>query len=239
MTSSLRVRIINLRLIGSLLFLGSLAGCESDGGPRGGRGAKVATAAPSAPIPEMEAHGTFFTGQIETEVLLGRAGFAPRDSNKAGRDAGGKDGGGGFRGGMGGGGGRRGGGGRGGGEMAGGREGARPTDDGPPAPKIRAVNETPIRLHLRLTNHGTEPVDVEVTDFNSDLGNFVVQPRKISLPADSSVEADPMTSRLGLKAEEIPLTVAIRANGHTEKQALVLRVKTDAPPAASAASTKP
>ena len=131
------------------------------------------------------------------------------------------------------------GGGRGGGETAGGRDTTRPGDDGTPAPKIHASNEAPVRLHLRLTNHGTEPVDVEVTDFNSDLGNFVVQPRKISLPADGSAEAEPMTSRLGLKADEIPVTVAVRGNGHTEKQTLVLRVKGGTPSVATPAPPPP
>jgi hypothetical protein len=80
-----------------------------------------------------------------------------------------------------------------------------------------------MRLHLRLTNHGTEPVDVEVLDFNSDLGNFVVQPRKISLPPGASVEADPMTSRIGLTADAIPVTVRVRRNGQVEQQVLMLQ----------------
>ena len=238
MISTLRPRARVLRLAGALLLLGGLVGCESDRGPRSGRAAAVNGPASAPPVPEMDAHSTFFAGQVEVEVLLGRVGFAPRDRGKAGSDEGGQ-GRGGFRGGMGGGG-RRGGGGMGGGrggggEMAGGRDGMRPNDDGTPAPKIRASNEAPVRLHLRLTNHGSEPVDVEVTDFNSDLGNFVVQPRKISLPADGSVEAEPMTSRLGLKADEIPVTVAVRVNGRTEKQTLILRIKGDAPPAATSA----
>ena len=81
-----------------------------------------------------------------------------------------------------------------------------------------------MRLHLRLTNHGTEPVDVEVLDFNSDLGNFVVQPRKLTIAAGASVEAEPMTSRIGLTADAIPLTVRLRANGKVEQQQLMLQV---------------
>lgn len=212
-----------------------LAGCETGSGPArrpeappATTAAATATPAP-APSPEMEAHGLFFNGQIEAEVLLNRVGFAPRET--AARDgAGGR--GGTFRGGRGGG--RRGGGGTGGGrtgEMPGGRDGPRAGEDGSRGPAIRAANEPPVRLHLRLTNHGTEAVDVEVPDFNSDLGNFVVQPRKLTLAPGASVEADPMTSRLGVKADEIALTVALRTGGRTEKQMLPLRIKPPASPA--------
>ena len=38
---------------------------------------------------------------------------------------------------------------------------------------IRASNEPPVQLQLRLTNHGETPVVVEVLDFNSDLGKHV------------------------------------------------------------------
>lgn len=183
----------------------------------------------------------FFAGQIEVEVVLGRAGFEAHDAAKG--DAGGGEGR--PRGGFGMGGGRRRGGGSGGGgrpgggeggESSGSRGGAGQNDDGSPAIHIVASNLPPVRLHLRLTNHGTAPIDVEVPDFNSDLGNFVVQPAKLTLPPNQPTEADPMTSRLGVKADEIALTVALRANGHTEKQVLVLRIVPPAAPVTAAAA---
>jgi len=79
-----------------------------------------------------------------------------------------------------------------------------------------------------------------VPDFNSDLGNFVVQPPKILLLPNQPTEADPMISRLGVGSDEIPLTVAIRANGRVEKQVLVLRVvKPAEPPPVPAPADKP
>jgi len=101
--------------------------------------------------------------------------------------------------GMGGGGGRRGGRGGGGGERRGGEGGAPASTSAESGrgPAIRASNAPAVQLRLRLTNHGNEPVDVEVLDFNSQLGNFVVQPAKISLPPGEPTEADPMLSRLG------------------------------------------
>jgi hypothetical protein len=95
-----------------------------------------------------------------------------------------------------------------------------------------------VQLHLRLTNHGTEAVEVEVLDFNSDLGNFVVQPRKIALAPGASAEADPMTSRLGLTAEAIALTVKMRVNGKVEQQVLPLET-IPAPAAAPTPATPP
>ena len=233
-----------LRPFVAALALIALAGCETD--ERSPRHPPVATeAGATPPAPEMSAHGTFFAGQLETEVLLGHTGFGPRADGKDGKtppaDGEGR-GRGGFSGSMGGGGGggggRRGGGGGSRGGGGGGGGGGAPAEsrgapgrsaDGEPAPHIVAANRPPMRLHLRLTNHGSTPLDVEVLDFNSDLGNFVVQPRKIPLAPGTSVEADPMTSRIGLTADAIPVTVRIRQNGQVEQQVLMLQVV--APPA--------
>ena len=224
--------------IGALVLL---IGCETDRGTaHRHEAASPPETAPvaAAPIPEMEARGMFFNGQVEVEVVLNRVGFAPREA--AASDAGaGRDGGGGFRGGRGGG--RRNGGGMsagraGGSTISDGHGGARPRTDGAPGGTIRAANEPPVRLHLRLTNHGNDAIEVEVPDFNSDLGNFVVQPRKLTLAAGSSIETDPMISRLGVKADEIALTVALRVNGRTDQQMLPLRIKPPAPLAAESVS---
>jgi hypothetical protein len=195
----------------------------------------------------MEARAMFFSGQIEAEVLLGRGGFPVRTAarGEARSGSGGEERGrGGFSGGFGGGGGggRRGGGGRGGGAGAGGetpasRSTARENADGNPAIHIVASNLPPVRLQLRLTNHGPAPVEVEVPDFNSSLGNFVVQPEKLLLLPAQSTEANPMISRLGVGSDEIALTVAIRVDRRVEKQVLILRVVK--PAAGEPASTAP
>lgn len=224
MSSSLRRQFSPLRSFSASLALLALAGCESDErSPRRGPPPSEAGAAAPAPAPEMSAHATFFAGQIETEVLLGRAGFGPRADGKDGPPGGGEGRGrGGFSGGFGGGG-KRGGGPRGGGGEFGESRGG-PARSADPSSHIVAANRPPMRLHLRLTNHGTEPTEIEVLDFNSDLGNFVVQPRKISLAPGASVEAEPMTSRIGLTADAIPLTLRLRRNGQAEQQQLMLQV---------------
>jgi hypothetical protein len=210
--------------------LAGLGGCESDRSARRGSPEKALAAAIETPTPEMAVNAAFFAGQIEVEVLLNRTGFAKRDNAT---DAGNTGSGGGAGGGGSAGGRRRGGGGGrgGGGQTAAPSSSAASSDPDGPRPVIHESNEAPVRLHLRLTNHGTTAADLEVPDFDSELGNFVVQPPKINVQPGQSVETDPMTSRLGLRSAEIPLTVTLRRGGQTEKQVLKLRV-IEPPPAA-------
>lgn len=174
----------------------------------------------------MEAQATFLAGQIQAEILLNRGGFSERrgraggsgggSANPAGadsrRDGRGKSG-------------ARGS----GGALAEGRAGDR---DDSPVQRILPTNLPALRLHLRLTNLGATPIDVEVTDFDSELGNFVVQPDKIRLTPNGSAEADPMTSRLGIASDAIPVKVSLRAGGQMETQVLTLQPnKLATPPA--------
>lgn len=178
---------------------------------------------PPQPVVKLEAHALFFTGQIEVETLLAPGGMPWGAHGKEGKDGprhGG--GGGGFR--MGGGGGM-------GGPPGGGDRGP-PGDFGDgPAPTMRASNLPPVQLRLRLTNHGTAPATIEVLDFNSEIGNFVVQPAKLLVPAGESIEADPMISRLGVPGNAVPLTVRLRLAGHSEQQVLTLKIVPPTPPA--------
>lgn len=201
------------------LALFALAACESDSSQRPDRSGESETPAPDKVTPEMEAKGEFFSGQMELEILLNRAGFAGRaggGSDSASTDSGAGQGnsrGGGHH--------------RGGG--AGGSPSAATNGEGGSAPQIRPSNLPAVRLHLRLTNHGPAPITVEVTDFNSDLGNFVVEPEKIPLAPNESAEAEPMTSQMGVTSDAIPLSVSIWMTGQDgrrqgEKQVLTLRM---------------
>lgn len=218
-----------LAATGGVLVLTILAGCASSPRRRGFARRESDHAAP--PVPEMRATGEFFAHRLAVEVLLNRAGF-PR-GERTGRDDSG-DGAGGHRGGhggFGGGFGHRGErGAEGGGRWRGQEESG---ETGSPRPHIVASNQPPVALHLRVTNHGNTPLQVAVTDFESDLGNFVVQPAILSVPANGSAEADPMTSRLGVTRLDIPLTVTLSADGRTETEILHLKPK---PTAAATAS---
>ena len=233
MSSPLRRHFSPLRSFSASLALLALTGCESDERtPRRGPPPTETGSPAPAPAPEMSARATFFAGQIEAEVLLGRTGFAARPDSKDGPPGGGREGRGrsGFSGGFSGGGKRGGGGAPRGGEVPEGRSGA--GRDAEARPRIVAENKPPVRLHLRLTNHSAEPAEIEVLDFNSDLGNFVVQPRKITLAAGLSLEAEPMISRIGLTADAIPVTLRLRRSGQTEQQKLLLQVIAPPPPPA-------
>jgi len=81
----------------------------------------------------------------------------------------------------------------------------------------------PINLWLQLTSTASQPLNIEIIDFKSDLGSFAVQPEQVSLPPGQSVEAEPMISRLGVTSLEIPVTVTLRLNGKTETHVLTLR----------------
>lgn len=211
------------------LALLALTGCETDQRtPRPGSPPPPSAANAPTPTPELEARAKFFDGQLETEVLLSRSGFSPRPGRAAG-PGGENRGRSGFSGGFGGAaGGKRGGGGSGVERSGGGPRGDSPASRGSPArdddprPRIVAENQPPVQFHLRLTNHGPAALEVEVLDFNSALGNFVVQPRKLTVAPDASVEAEPMTSRLGLTSTEFPLTLRLRSASRTEQQILIL-----------------
>jgi hypothetical protein len=81
----------------------------------------------------------------------------------------------------------------------------------------------PIVLWLKLTSAASDPLNVEIVDFNSDLGNFAVQPEQVALAPGQSVEPEPMISRLGVTSLEIPVTVTLRLKGKSETHVLTLR----------------
>jgi hypothetical protein len=81
----------------------------------------------------------------------------------------------------------------------------------------------PIVMWLQLTSTASNTLNIEIVDFNSDLGNFAVQPEKVSLTPGNSVETEPMISRLGVTSLDIPVTVTLRIDGETETHVLTLR----------------
>lgn len=94
-----------------------------------------------------------------------------------------------------------------------------------PQATIRGSTLPAAQLKIRLKNTAAaDPVAVEVTDFNSSLGNFAVFPSKYQIGAGQSVSSETMTSRLGVQGSEIPVTVALRFNGQVEKKVILLRL---------------
>jgi hypothetical protein len=183
-------------------------------------------------IPNMEATGQFFSSALAIDIRFGRMqrpGKAVRpasDENPANPPSEGKSGG------------RRRGGGKGGPPPGGGRGGkGGPSRGGDPsdrAANMREERNPATQFHVTLTNNGSAPLVVEILDFDSALGNFAVKPDKITIAPGQSAQTDPMISRLGIPAENLPLKIRVRAGKTSEEQTLTLKIlpPSQPPPAA-------
>jgi len=81
----------------------------------------------------------------------------------------------------------------------------------------------PVTLRVLFENKSAEPLELEVTDVNSDLGNFAVRPPRLTIPPGESGLLEPMISQLGVTSDEIPLKVAIRTGGKKEQQVIIVK----------------
>jgi hypothetical protein len=81
----------------------------------------------------------------------------------------------------------------------------------------------PVTLRVLFENKGTEPIELEVTEVNSDLGNFAVRPPKLTIAAGEKGVLEPMISQLGVTNDEIPLKLAVRAGGKKDQQVVIVK----------------
>jgi hypothetical protein len=81
----------------------------------------------------------------------------------------------------------------------------------------------PVTLKVAFENRGTEKLEIEVTDVNSDLGNFAVRPPKLVIEPGQSGALEPMVSQLGVTSDEIPLKLVVRYAGKKEEQIVVVK----------------
>ena len=81
----------------------------------------------------------------------------------------------------------------------------------------------PVTLRVKLENKGTEPVEVEVTEVNSELGNFAVRPKTLTIAPGQVGELDPMISQLGVTSDEIPLKLNVRVGTKRENQIVTIK----------------
>lgn len=81
----------------------------------------------------------------------------------------------------------------------------------------------PVTLRVKFENHSTEPMELEVTDVNSELGNFAVRPPKLTLAPGQDGALDPMISQLGVTSDEIPIKVVVRSAGKAETQTIMVK----------------
>jgi hypothetical protein len=82
----------------------------------------------------------------------------------------------------------------------------------------------PVTLHLIITNTGPAPLTVTLIDFNSDLGNFALDPDTLTIPPGQAAEPTAMVSELGVSADSIPFKVTLKLPGRRESKAVVVHV---------------
>lgn len=81
----------------------------------------------------------------------------------------------------------------------------------------------PVTLRVAFENKGSSPLEIEVTDVNSELGNFAVRPPKLTIAPGEKGLLEPMVSQLGVSSDEIPLQVSVRYAGKKETQVIVVK----------------
>lgn len=81
----------------------------------------------------------------------------------------------------------------------------------------------PVTLRVQFENRGAASIEIEVTDVNSELGNFAVRPPKLTLAPGEKGTLDPMVSQLGVTSDEIPVKVSVRMGGKKETQTIAVK----------------
>ena len=85
------------------------------------------------------------------------------------------------------------------------------------------IEMPPVTLRVAFENKTTEPMDIQITEVNSELGNFAVRPDKLTLAPGQAGKLDPMISQLGVTSDEIPLKVEVRQAGKKESKILLVK----------------
>lgn len=81
----------------------------------------------------------------------------------------------------------------------------------------------PVTLHLILTNAGPDALAIKMIDFDSDLGNFAIDPDTITIPAGQTAEPTPMVSQLGVSSDEIAFTVRLQVGKTKETHTITVK----------------
>lgn len=90
----------------------------------------------------------------------------------------------------------------------------------------------PVTLHLILTNPGSEPLTIGIEDYESDLGNFVIEPDTLTIPPGLTGEPTAMVSQLGVTSDEIDfkVTLVLAKSSETHTIAVTSLLKADGTP---------
>jgi len=82
----------------------------------------------------------------------------------------------------------------------------------------------PVTLHLILTNRSPGPMTLAMVDFDSDMGNFAVEPDTLTIAAGATAEPTPMVSDLGVSSDEIPFKVTLKYGIAKETRSIPVRI---------------
>ena len=81
----------------------------------------------------------------------------------------------------------------------------------------------PVTLKVAFENRSQDKLEIEVTEVNSDLGNFAVRPPKLTLAPGEKGVLEPMISQLGVTTDELSLKLALRHAGKKEAQVVIVK----------------
>ncbi|MGH7996275.1 MAG: hypothetical protein ACREFX_07985 [Opitutaceae bacterium] len=81
----------------------------------------------------------------------------------------------------------------------------------------------PVTLRLELKNLSDRRFSVDVTDFESDLGNFAVTPEILAVAPGQSAQPNPMISQLGVASDTIPVKVSLKVGDRQETQTIEVK----------------
>jgi hypothetical protein len=68
----------------------------------------------------------------------------------------------------------------------------------------------PVTLHLILANRAPNSVTITMIDFDSDMGNFAIDPDTLTIGPGQTAEPTPMVSDLGVSADAMPFKVTLK-----------------------------
>jgi hypothetical protein len=78
----------------------------------------------------------------------------------------------------------------------------------------------PVTLHLFITNTTAAAITVKLIDFNSDLGNFAIDPDTLTIQPGQVGEPTPMVSDLGVTSDTIPFSVTLKVGSDRESRSV-------------------
>jgi hypothetical protein len=94
----------------------------------------------------------------------------------------------------------------------------------------------PVTLHVILKDMGPTPVTVTIVDFDSDLGNFAVDPDTLTIAPHESGEPTAMVSELGVNSDVIPFKVTLRYGAAKESRTIPVGIVRDTETAGAASA---